>query len=438
MKAFTQFSLEDRNTIESELNSHTKVSEIARLLHRSQSSIQREITRHTLIYNNYGWSTTNDCANVLSCKHHHLCNPNCYYKKGICKHCGQCHSFCTDYIYDECPSLLHAPHICNGCEHFQSCRFSRHIYRASKADSTYRETLIKTRSGINLSELELARLDLLIKNGLDKNQSLYHIVQCNTDEFNVSIRSLYNYIALGLLSSRNIDLPRKCRLKPRKSKPRQCKVDRTCRTNRTYEDFNNYMEEHSDTNVVEMDTVEGVKGGKVILTLYFRNCGLQLYYLRDNNTSRSVIQIIDELYRLLGNECFTRLFSVILTDNGTEFSNPSLIEVYPENTKDGSNHNDSKTRVFYCNAGASFQKGACERNHEFYRYYFPKGTSFNDLDQQKLNIISSNLNSYKRKKLNGQSPAELFSFLYGHDVLTQLGLTLIEANDVDLSLNVLK
>lgn len=52
-----------------------------------------------------------------------------------------------------------------------------------------------------------------------KGQSVHHIVANNKDEFSVSEKSLYRYVADGLLKARNIDMPRVCRLKPRSSKP---------------------------------------------------------------------------------------------------------------------------------------------------------------------------------------------------------------------------
>ena len=50
------------------------------------------------------------------------------------------------------------------------------------------------------------------------------------------------------------------------------KIDKKCRIGRTHDDFLKYIEANLDTAVVEMDTVEGKKGGSVVLlTLYFRN-----------------------------------------------------------------------------------------------------------------------------------------------------------------------
>ena len=68
-------------------------------------------------------------------------------------------------------------------------------------------------------------------------------------------------------------------------------------------------------------------------------------------------------------------FSVILTDNGASFKNPSVFE-----RKNGQN---SHTLIFYCDPMASWQKGRLEKDHEFIRYVLPKGTTFSGLTQPK-------------------------------------------------------
>jgi hypothetical protein len=50
-----------------------------------------------------------------------------------------------------------------------------------------------------------------------------------------------------------------------------------------------------------------------------------LAFIRDNNTAKSVTEIFDWLYEQLGHEVFTSLFQVILTDRGSEFTNPLAI-----------------------------------------------------------------------------------------------------------------
>ena len=73
---------------------------------------------------------------------------------------------------------------------------------------------------------------------------------------------------------------------------------------------------------VEMDSVIGRIGGKVLLTLIFPKTEFMLAFLRDNNTAASVADCFTTLYQGLGSEDFERLFPALLTDNGTEFSNP--------------------------------------------------------------------------------------------------------------------
>ena len=109
-------------------------------------------------------------------------------------------------------------------------------------------------------------------------------------------------------------MPRSCRLRPRKRKSMERKIDPKCRVGRTYDDFQLFLKENPDIGVVEMDTVEGKKGGSVLLTLHFISSSFMLAFLRDRNTAQSVQDIFESLYSLLGKEQFQRLFPVLLGD----------------------------------------------------------------------------------------------------------------------------
>ena len=50
----------------------------------------------------------------------------------------------------------------------------------------------------------------------------------------------------------------------------------------------------------------------------------------------------------------------------------------------------------------------------------------------------SNINSYKRKKLNDCSPSQLFSLMYGNDIASKLGIIEIQPNDINLSERLIK
>jgi IS30 family transposase len=98
-----------------------------------------------------------------------------------------------------------------------------------------------------------------------------------------------------------------------------------------------------------MDSVEGTKGGKVLLTIHFVNCSFMLAFIRERNTAQSVIDVFNNLYEKLGHEDFKRLFPLCLGDNGSEFSAPKKIEETEEGIV--------RTKVFFCNPMASWLKG---------------------------------------------------------------------------------
>lgn len=266
---------------------------------------------------------------------------------------------------------------------------------------------------------------------VQKGQSVHQIYVTHQDELMCSEKTIYNYIDACLFDVRNIDLPRKVKFRQRYKKP-EFKVDKGCRIGRNYDDFNLFLDKKPDTPVVQMDSVIGIKGGKCLLTIHFVDTSLMLAFLRDANTSKSVIDVFEMLDKTLGRDLFKRLFPVILTDNGSEFSNPKAIE-YGSGEFTG-----LRTKIFYCDASSPHQKGSIEVNHELIRRVLPKGTSFNNFTQEDIVLMMNHINSYKRKKLNNRSPYETFSFYHGEEVIHKLGCRPVAASDIMLKPALLK
>lgn len=323
------------------------------------------------------------------------------------------------------------PYACNGCREVKKCTLTKTVYDALEAHRQATEKISQSRSGILSMEGEIARLNEILVPLVKQGQSIHQIYLNHKDELMCSEKTLYNYVDGCLFDIRNIDLPRKVKYRPRYKKP-ELKVDRGCRVGRNYHDYEVYMEKHPDTAVVQMDSVIGSKGGKVLLTIYFVNVSLMLGFLREANTSQSVIDIYDGLYQKLGASDFTRLFPVILTDNGSEFSNPKKIENGPEE------RGFQRTRIYYCNPSAPYQKAEIEAGHEFIRRIVPKGKSFDELTQEDVERMMNHINSYRRKKLNGKSPYEAFSFYYGEELAQKLGCQKVTAGDINLTPGLLK
>lgn len=97
-----------------------------------------------------------------------------------------------------------------------------------------------------------------------------------------------------------------------------------------------------------------------------------------------------------------------------------------------------RTNLYFCHPGACGEKGSCERNHELFRYIIQKGISFDELTQEHLNIITSHVNSYKRKSTDYSTPLELFRAYFGPEILDKLNISLIEPNLVNLTKDLIK
>jgi IS30 family transposase len=272
-------------------------------------------------------------------------------------------------------------------------------------------------------------MDSVVSPLILQGQTPYQILE-NHPEIMCTEKTIYNYIASGVLSVKNLDLPRKVKYKLRKQHSSEIN-DKGIFEGRSYKDFLVYLEAYPDTNVVEMDTVVGCEGShKVFLTLFFRNCKLMLIYLLPDKTAASVKKVFDRLEEKISTLGFCKTFPVILTDRGTEFSKPDELESGIDNI--------IRTSIYYCDPMASWQKPGIEKNHEYIRYVLPKGTSFDTLSQWDATKLASHINSTARASLNGTPPMKLAQMLLDKDAVNAFGLREISPDDIILTPKLLK
>ena len=441
MSKFLTF--DDRVIIQQGLTNHLCFGEIALQISKDRTTVAKEIRRH--FYVTVPGKRHNTCIHRFSCEKTGMCSYCTYVTTRRCGTCGKCNSVCAEFREEICLALLKAPYVCNGCSERKRCTLTQRLYDAYEANNRARTLLISTRTGIRCTEEDITRINNIVGPACHKGKSIHSIFVGHKDELMCSEKTLYNYVDAQVLTVRNIDLPRKVTYSPRK-KAVEFKVDRECRKKRAFEDFKHFMEENPELNVVEMDSVIGRKGGKVLLTICFVSCSLMLAFLRDANTAASVSEIFDRLDYYLGPEMFEKLFPVILTDNGSEFSNPTSLENrhFPDDFREmyegyyGTDYNKKRTKIFYCDPRASNQKGSIEVNHEFIRRILPKGTSFDNLTQDDIDLMMNHINSYPRKKLNDRTPYEIFVYLYGEETANALGCKKIDADEVVLTPELLK
>ena len=421
----------DRIRIESLLKQGWNVAEIARELKRSESTIAHELQfRRERSRKGYG------CHNSI-CSHYEECTRagGGMFQTRPLKTSPACRLVCPAFIERVCPRLNTSPYVCNGCPDEWKCPLEKRYYIARVAQAKYAGDLSACRSGVRVSDEWIEEANDLITDGLRKGQSLSHIIASNPDKFKgVKERRLYDYVESGLFDAGRGDLPEACHRKPRRKRP-ETKTQAKCRVGRTYLEYLEYMKANENLRAVELDTVEGTKGGKVIFTMMFP-CGLMLGFLREAKSAQTCTRLFNELWKLAGEELFREMFAVILTDNGPEFSDPGMIEQYRPDPV----HNSTKLvprgiRVFFCDPYCSSQKPHVERNHLEIRRILEKGTSFDQLTQEDIALVMSHVNSYSRPSLHGAVPYDEFCRVYGdegREFLKKVGIVRIPANQVTL------
>lgn len=336
-------------------------------------------------------------------------------------------------IAKPCLLLNKPPYVCNGCPNKVNCHKEMFLYDASVAQNDYNNKLIKSRSTLKITKEQIASInEIICPLMMHKHHSINQVYIEHPEFLPFSKSTFYKYIDLGILNVRNIDLHRKVRFRVKKEyegNETRYANNPKIKIGRFYSDFKDYIEYHPNASIVEMDTVIGTsggKGGKCMLTLLFRQFNFMLIYLLPYKRSEHVTAVFENLKKILGIGEFRRLFEVILTDNGSEFSDPESIEI-------DINTGEKVVNLFYCEPNCSWQKGSIEKNHEYIRYVLPKGKSFAGLSQEDCFLLASHINSVPRCSLNNSSPYDSAKLFIGEENIIKLSIKCIDNDEINLT-----
>ena len=425
-------ALQDRKNLEFFCSCGYTCKQAADTLGRAPSTIRDEFLKHRISSDKrYG------CSNRL-CAHYDECTRVLYTATSRClqKNEHKCFARCPEFREAVCYRLSKFPYVCNGCEKEHNCPLPKKYYIAEAAQTSYEEMLSLSRTGVHPGEEEIKQMNVVLSPSIRKGQSVTAVVRTNPDKFkDYAVSTVYGWLRDGLFTAKASDLPfAGMRKKPHK-KP-EIKTNARCRIGRTIREMWEWLKLYDDIVPCELDTVIGSISGKVLYTMIFPKCGLALAFLRDKKTSQTTTRIFNALWSIAGEALFKQLFAAILTDNGTEFSDPEMIESYRPDPE----HNPTKlvqrgVRVWYADPYCSTQKPHIERFHLDLRRILQKGTSFNMLDQNGVNLVISHLNSYPRESLDGRIPYDLFVEQYGEEgkkFLDELGIKKIPSAQVTL------
>ncbi len=384
-------TVQERIIIEKGIENGSTKAAIALTIGKDKSTVGKEIKKHRELVHKSSYKI--NCANMKNCSHNHVCDN------------------CADFKPFTCNRRDRSPGACNGCSKYTHCRYDKYRYKADFSHKKYREDLVDSRTGINMTYKECKAMADIIVPLIKAGHSPYHIVT-NHPELNISEKTLYNYIENGIFREfglLDIDLRIKTKRKITKKTSNKYKKreDKKYLNGRTYDDFINYTAENKNLSVVEMDTVyNNGSTGPFMQTFKFLDYSFMFIVYQEEKTAKSMVEGVDLLEKILGKDLFSEEVAIIKTDRGSEFCDAEGFEKKENESR--------RTRIFYCDPMASGQKGSLENNHKEIRYICPKENDLKDSglnSQEKANLIVSHINSQSKEHLKGKSPLEVMEFM---------------------------
>ena len=426
-RTYKQICKEERISIETDLNiPGIMLKTVAEHIDRDTKSVRYEVTHHCIL--RIRANQRNKCGLQKLCTKVRLCD-DCV--TGHCREChhDNCNEICPDFTERPvCLRLQRWPYVCNGCADLSVCKLPKLFYYASEAERDHRHSVSDWKTGPRTSEIDMAGIIKAFQEGTAKGLSVDVIIAVY--HLSISVATAYRYIDDHLIPGvKNIDLKRKSRYSARDTgKAKIVPKNHDWLEGRKYTDYLDRISADPNINVWQMDTVIGKHGSeeKCILTLLYTRTNLQLYFLLDACTAANVVRVFDAIKDSLGIELFQKTFPVILTDNGSEFSDPLRIETDPQT-------GEKLISVYFCDPRRSDQKAKCEKNHEELRELIPSGLSMNSLSKHDINQASNMINNYPRSSLNYLSPYEASLIFLNEKVLQLNRLTHLSNDQVKLA-----
>ncbi|KAA0954733.1 IS30 family transposase [Planococcus sp. ANT_H30] len=208
----------------------------------------------------------------------------------------------------------------------------------------------------------------------------------------VCTKTLYNYIELGYIGVKNIDLPMKVRLNTKK---RRIRVNKRV-LGRSIEERPEAVEERAEFGHWEIDTVIGKKSqDEALMTLTERKTRQEIILRIDDKDSDSITKAL-EMVRNKFDTNFAQVFKTITSDNGSEFAELAA------------SFEKEKTEVFFTHPYTSCERGTNERHNGLIRRFIPKGKAIRSVAEETIRYAEDWCNRLPRKILGYRTPEACF------------------------------
>lgn len=316
---------------------------------------------------------------------------------------------------------------CNRCRKKAHCGLERAFYRGKDAQ-LLSDVRRARRPSTRLSPEALAMVYEAISEGVRLGQSIHH-VYASTPALRAICceRTVRRLVYAGLLSAKPHELRRYATF-PRKGPERPSRVrlrDIRVLVGRTYSDFLERREARPGECLVKPGSVIGkASDTRAILTITLPKYGFQFARIVGKGQPGDVVAALRGIFRRLPPGLAEKAFAVVLADNGTEFSWLDRIE--------GGEDGSQARSVFFATPYRATDKAECERLHGLLRYCIPKGRSLDRLDQQQVDAMYSNINSYVRGSKGDRTPYELVLRRFGKAFLDAIGIRRVPRKKVRL------
>jgi len=138
---------------------------------------------------------------------------------------------------------------------------------------------------------------------------------------------------------------------------------------------------------LEIDTIIGKNHQQAIVTINDRVSGYLWMAKLDGKEATPLAQKTIELLKPHKHWLHT-----ITADNGKEFAQHQKIA------------KETETQIYFARPYHSWERGANENTNGLIRQYFPKGKTFQHVEQEQINYVLNKLNNRPRKKLGFLTP----------------------------------
>lgn len=424
----------EMGNIEFYLNEGKGYSEIGRLLERSEATIRIEIKKYSSYFGEA--RKCSNCLNKDDCHQKYLCeNIIDKVKCSSCKYCINAVKICPNYkVTIDCELLKKNHHVCNGCDLYFKCKKVKIKYHAETAIKMHNAVQKCSRIGTKLDCFPQEFKDYIsdrIKNGISP-EVIMNTLPEGFKMFKVATSTLYMWIDKGLLSCCNLDLRNKVsRVRYGSSTLKRNTIKGHQLNGRSIEDLTDEERQTRPLGVVELDTVEGIKGGELLFTMMFPSFSLMLAFKIPHKSQEEIIKILDILEDKLGSY-FYILFEKGIPDNGSEFLDFDGIEK--------SIHKDinKRMKLYYTHTYAPYEKPHVENNNILLRWLIKKGFDITLLSADDILDIINRLNNYPRPSKEYKTPIQLLEEKFGSDILEILQLRHIPIEELNMKDMIIK